>query len=104
MKDDNDSHNKPNDEPFKNTDKSYYQSLTHAVKAEDTLEDPNLNGYSSLENGEVRDEDDLEEEVEVKRNSLQDPLVINSDFDFPYGQSITKNVYQTEEANENPMI
>ena len=73
MKDDNDSHNKPNDEPFKNTDKNYYQSLTHAVKAEDTLEDPTLNGYSSLENGEVRDEDELEEdeeEVEAKRNSL----------------------------------
>ena len=87
MKDDNDSHNKPNDEPFKNTDKNYYQSLTHAVKAEDTLEDPAFNGYSSLENGEVHDDDDLEEEedVEVKRNSLQDPMVINSDFDFPYG-------------------
>ena len=93
-----------------------------------------LNKYSSLENGEVRDDefddygdgptgddDPQRRDIKVKQrlSNASDGEARNSEYHFKqkslhvfdmdaeYGQSIAKNVYQTEEPNQfhdnNPM-
>ena len=77
-----------------------------------------LNKYSSLEDGEVRDDEEYEEQnghtggrdIKVKQrtsifsdeeeNGRRSLAVLDAEVDFSYGHSVTKNVYQTEEPNQ----
>ena len=132
MKDENESHNKPNGEmdmyqkPRGHNQQIELDQMQNVHNADlGSIEDISRNKYSSIENGEVRDEDEYEDygapsegDLKVKqrssidegsqRNSLPNMLDMNAEVDLCYGQSIAKNVYQTEEANQfhenNPMI
>ena len=120
MKDENESTNKPNGEmdlnqnskrgemhPYRQIDAQEQIQKAHNADLA-SIQDPIKGKYSSIEDGEVREEDeDCEEYGEgginlreqqidcgvVQRNSLQNIIDMNAEVDLCYGQSISKNVY-----------